>query len=180
MRGAILAILAGTALALGSTAASASETLTPINSTVLNAAGTSGPFGSVIINQSSFNDTFAFTLDNNVLLNGQVGTIQLANLLNINFTSIYIDSVTNAFTKTSSDPAAEVWALVNPLTLGSGPHTLFVNGNLANGPGNASYSATLNIAPVPEPATWAMMLLGFGAIGVAMRRRRRPALAQVA
>ncbi len=28
---------------------------------------------------------------------------------------------------------------------------------------------------VPEPATWAMMLLGFGAIGFAMRRRRQPA-----
>ncbi len=25
---------------------------------------------------------------------------------------------------------------------------------------------------VPEPATWAMMLIGFGAVGVAMRRRR--------
>lgn len=27
---------------------------------------------------------------------------------------------------------------------------------------------------VPEPATWAMMLLGFGAIGFAMRRRSQP------
>ncbi|HEV2044556.1 MAG TPA: PEPxxWA-CTERM sorting domain-containing protein, partial [Sphingomicrobium sp.] len=27
--------------------------------------------------------------------------------------------------------------------------------------------------PVPEPATWAMMLVGFGAIGIGMRRRRR-------
>lgn len=27
-------------------------------------------------------------------------------------------------------------------------------------------------AAVPEPSTWALMLLGFGAIGVAMRRRR--------
>ena len=32
---------------------------------------------------------------------------------------------------------------------------------------------------VPEPGTWAMMLLGFGGIGMAMRRRRQP-LAQVA
>lgn len=33
---------------------------------------------------------------------------------------------------------------------------------------------------VPEPATWAMMLLGFGAIGMASRRRRKPVLAQIA
>jgi len=30
---------------------------------------------------------------------------------------------------------------------------------------------------VPEPSTWAMMLLGFGSIGVALRRRRRKVLA---
>ena len=34
--------------------------------------------------------------------------------------------------------------------------------------------------PVPEPATWAMMLLGFGATGFAMRRRRRTGIAQLA
>ena len=33
---------------------------------------------------------------------------------------------------------------------------------------------------VPEPGTWAMMLLGFGAVGFAIRRRGTPALAQVA
>lgn len=35
--------------------------------------------------------------------------------------------------------------------------------------------------PLPEPATWAMMLLGFGAAGFAMRRsRRKGLLAQIA
>ena len=33
---------------------------------------------------------------------------------------------------------------------------------------------------VPEPSTWAMMLLGFGAVGYSIRRRRKPVLAQVA
>jgi hypothetical protein len=34
---------------------------------------------------------------------------------------------------------------------------------------------------VPEPATWALMLLGFGGIGMAMRRSRRTsALLQIA
>lgn len=34
-------------------------------------------------------------------------------------------------------------------------------------------SATPGTGAVPEPGTWAMMLLGFGAVGFAMRRRRR-------
>jgi hypothetical protein len=35
-------------------------------------------------------------------------------------------------------------------------------------------------AAVPEPATWAMMLIGFGAVGYTMRRRRRTIMPQVA
>jgi hypothetical protein len=38
----------------------------------------------------------------------------------------------------------------------------------------------VQVAPVPEPGTWAMMLLGFGAMGLVIRRRRRPALVQIA
>ena len=50
----------------------------------------------------------------------------------------------------------------------------------AQGQQITSFSASAIAAPVPEPATWAMMLLGFGAIGFAMRRRRQPALLQLA
>ncbi|HMI41603.1 MAG TPA: PEPxxWA-CTERM sorting domain-containing protein [Sphingomicrobium sp.] len=32
------------------------------------------------------------------------------------------------------------------------------------------------VAAVPEPGTWAMMLLGFGAAGFALRRRKRPVM----
>lgn len=39
---------------------------------------------------------------------------------------------------------------------------------------------SFNVAAVPEPATWAMMLLGFGAMGVSLRRRRRVSSMQVA
>lgn len=35
-------------------------------------------------------------------------------------------------------------------------------------------------AAVPEPASWALMILGFGAIGMVVRRRARPALEQIA
>ena len=39
---------------------------------------------------------------------------------------------------------------------------------------------TLLAAPVPEPATWAMLLLGFGAIGYSLRRKTRPTHAALA
>lgn len=32
-------------------------------------------------------------------------------------------------------------------------------------------SATLNIAPVPEVGTWLMLIIGFGLVGTALRRR---------
>ena len=41
---------------------------------------------------------------------------------------------------------------------------------------NASYSGTIVFAAapaVPEPGTWAMMLVGFGAVGYGMRRTRK-------
>lgn len=38
---------------------------------------------------------------------------------------------------------------------------------------NMSYVGPAINAAVPEPATWAMMLIGFGAMSVSMRRRRR-------
>ena len=49
----------------------------------------------------------------------------------------------------------------------------------STGDGEGSAVGVPNV--VPEPATWAMMLMGFGAAGYAMRRRRRSAeLPQVA
>lgn len=45
--------------------------------------------------------------------------------------------------------------------------------------GNISHIDLFDHGAVPEPATWAMMLLGFAAIGLAMRRRT-PGLLQIA
>lgn len=36
------------------------------------------------------------------------------------------------------------------------------------------------VAPVPEPTSWALMLIGFGAMGVSLRRRRRTGHLQIA
>lgn len=43
--------------------------------------------------------------------------------------------------------------------------------------GFANARQAFAIAAVPEPGTWAMMILGFGAVGAVIRRGRRPAAA---
>jgi hypothetical protein len=40
---------------------------------------------------------------------------------------------------------------------------------------NAKFTADYSFTPVPEPATWTLMLAGVGGIGLAMRRRAKQA-----
>jgi hypothetical protein len=63
-----------------------------------------------------------------------------------------------------------------------GAFSLLLSDAVFGTPGNAHVSGTFTYlsASVPEPSTWAMMLLGFGAIGFAAQRRMRPAVAQAA
>ena len=53
-------------------------------------------------------------------------------------------------------------------------------GNLIQFADSAGYGrisrVRVSVSPVPEPATWGLMLVGFGAIGYAMRRQRKVAI----
>lgn len=63
---------------------------------------------------------------------------------------------------------------VNGALIDGGPNALVSNSNI-NDPGRFLYSVRNGqvIGAVPEPTTWAMMLIGFGAMGVSIRRGRR-------
>ena len=53
----------------------------------------------------------------------------------------------------------------------TGEQTLVVNGISGS---NAGFSGVVTFAPgVPEPGVWLLMILGIGAVGGAMRYRRR-------
>jgi hypothetical protein len=66
---------------------------------------------------------------------------------------------------------------LNDFGVGVGTFTLNILGNPGTSSGSfgGSVAFTAAAAAVPEPGTWAMMLVGFGAIGFSMRRRRRHA-----
>ena len=55
---------------------------------------------------------------------------------------------------------------------GGGVDVITITDRLNSNATGLSNAALFQTAPLPEPGTWAMMLLGFGAIGVSLRRRR--------
>lgn len=64
------------------------------------------------------------------------------------------------------------------LDFAPGTYSLAIASNCSSGACPVNFADRLDlasIAPVPEPATWAVMMLGFGGMGVSMRRRRRQA-----
>ena len=82
------------------------------------------------------------------------------------------------FDFTGSTDVEEAGFLVSS-ALAAGMNTLTVNYNVdaASSAVAAGYSGNLTLAPVvsavvPEPATWAMMMAGFGIVGAGLRRRR--------
>lgn len=70
-----------------------------------------------------------------------------------------------------------VWDGPTLFTFGNGGSFSVELANTSFGtPGSANVAGTFTLltASVPEPATWAMMIGGFGMVGGAMRRRRGP------
>lgn len=63
---------------------------------------------------------------------------------------------------TSLAPTSVSFALGFPVTVGGASGTF-------TGASNVTFSAS--VAAIPEPATWALMIAGFGMVGAAMRRR---------
>lgn len=73
-----------------------------------------------------------------------------------------------------SVPAAGSSGFTTPL--GPGSYALWVQDTAT---GTANYRFNFMVGQVPEPSTWAMMLLGFGAMGFRIRRSRKTSRAAV-
>lgn len=69
----------------------------------------------------------------------------------------------------TSNSIPNLGTLVYGNVLGNG----LVFNQAVNNAFDATFSATITAPAVPEPATWAMMIFGMGAVGLALRGRRK-------
>jgi hypothetical protein len=133
----------------------------------------SGVFGNTGIAGGDFIDVISFELPAAGLTSATITSILVNPTTDVTFTSVFLNGM--AFDiKQTADP--EYWFLKNLPTL-SGTQTLTINGTSGAA---GSYGGTIAFGAVPEPATWAMMILGFGMVGAGLRMARRPATAKVA
>lgn len=161
------ASIAAAALAFAS-AASAAEFVNwgPIN---LDGSFT-GNFGDTGITTPTFTDVFDFTLPTGVSSFTVNSTFTDSPNNDISFSDVSYDG--QAF-NIISQGQNEFRALNNVHVALGGVQHLVVSG--VSG-GNGSYDGVISfstIAGVPEPAAWALMIVGFGGVGATVRARRR-------
>jgi hypothetical protein len=182
MRKSVLAIVGAATLAIGS-AASAAVTVT--GSTGLNdpnpalaggvvtvAGVTTINFGQNPVSSPTF--TGSFSLTNSAA--GIYSIVLATSSPGVTFDSATLSGMGNIYTLGLFPDDTSL--KLSPTLIGTGDYVFSFTGH-AGQSGTLTGNVTISQA-LPEPGTWAMMLLGFGAIGLTIRSRRRPALAQIA
>ena len=185
---------AASALALGSTANAAIITpgspppgvfvvtgnpftgTSPVTATI----GNTPQVGGTVAAPVSFSDSFLFTIGppGGALIGTGSGSIITSTSLqfsatDLDLTSVIVNGVALTITRTAGG-LIESSGTSNVNIFSGQLNNITVTG-VSRGLG--SYGGNLTFVPtaaaVPEPGTWALMLLGFGAVGFSMRRRRR-------
>ena len=178
MRKLLLGSIGATLLAIGS---AAGATVTVDSSTMV----VDGPVTVADVTVIGFTDAnlSSPTFSENLILTNTLAGLYSITLTTsspgVDFTSAILSGLGGPYNlvEIDDDGTNEFWRLANPITLDPSTYTLTINGN-NNSAGSLGGSITISSA-IPEPGTWAMMLIGFGAIGF-VYRRRRPTLAQIA
>ena len=153
-----------------------------INITGLNGCATAGSSGC----------TWNFT-SNGLTTNGAVWSSALNEQLIWNFTDATASTLLNVNSElhgsvldpngaVSNSTPIEGSVVASVFKQGGEVHLGTLAGDYSDSAASSAFTALASTqsAAVPEPATWSMMILGFGAVGGLVRRQRRQGAASVA
>ncbi len=177
-------VLGGMALAASMIAASSASAATavtacgsnPANTCGISFNGSTGAYGNTTVINQPFTDSYTFDLGTGSLSLDLTTTFANA-VQNIKFSLVRVSGNGVTTNVPFVMDTNETYRITN-LAVTAGTYMLTLNGaretGNANSPINASYTGNIAFAAaVPEPATWAMMFVGFGMVAGAARYRRR-------
>jgi hypothetical protein len=125
-----------------------------------------------------FEDVYTFSsFSGYAFVNGTISTLGTRQTGDIDFQSVVVNGVSFDLTKKAagSNPDGDEFARLIDARFGPALTLIvkgYAGGSLAAGSAiAASYSGTINITPVPEPQTYAMLLAGLAAVTFVARRR---------
>jgi hypothetical protein len=144
-----------------------------------NDNGTSydGVFGNNSV-LGAFNDSHEFKADYPMF--GPTGASVISgfsfdNVFNVTISSFNLYDVTSgssSLVATGSIFGGIVGSLSSSQLTEGNDYSLVLIGDLAGGAESGSYAGNISIAPIPEPETYAMLLVGLGLVGFTLRRRK--------
>jgi hypothetical protein len=166
------AALAALTLAYAPSAQATTFVLPSANFALTNGTVASPSFTAFYFNSfgstGAFDDTFEFTVPQDGLASVSVSTSFSGGSSNkLTFTDFIINGTAYALIASPGGQSRTIGDI--PITSGV-LNTIRVIGTIT-GSGIYTGTVTFTSSPVPEPASWAMMIGGFGLIGAAMRRR---------
>lgn len=136
-----------------------------------NPATGTGVFFNNAVTAGPINDVFEFDF-----LSSGIGTADITSITfeianAITFTSVTFNDKPFELTETVDANGKRTTGYVFDVPVIPGRQTLVVKGTSA---GDNTYTGNIRIkvSPIPEPATWALMIVGFGMVGSTLRRRR--------
>lgn len=116
-------------------------------------------------------DAYALTVDvANALTDAFSTTSQASYNNDVNTVATYLLSAPSVYTQLGVPSGLDRQLTTVPLNPANF-YVISIDGTSASS--QAVYSGNLTATSVPEPATWALMLAGFGLVGFAMRRQRQ-------
>ena len=141
-------------------------------------SGSTELFGNAFSSAQSFSDCYSFSVGTGSDAFGGTLTIDPLSFLDINISSVTLSGT--GLVTSLIDTTPGVFSFSN---LVAGTYQLVVSGLVTKGKGwddilplPVGYAGSLTanaVAPVPEPETYAMLLMGLGTVGWIARRRKK-------
>lgn len=127
-----------------------------------------------------FEDTYTFSsFSGMAFVNGTISTLATRQTGDIDFQSVVLNGVSFDLTRKTAGTNPDGDEFARLFDAKFGPQLTLVvkgyaGGSLAAGTAiAATYSGTVNITPVPEPQSYALLLAGLAAVGFMARRRAK-------